>query len=112
MVKLFNEYYRAILTDSKYNSRDRYELIDYGYVLPVKNENIRRLPDNLLFPCITLKCFLDGKFNRLKRDKCEIDISVSTNKFVCIFSVVTSEHQDVKAYRKRSEARANEVSTI
>lgn len=61
LVKLYDEYYRAILTDTKYKNRDRYELIDYGYILPVKKENIRRLPDHLLFPCITMKCFLDGK---------------------------------------------------
>lgn len=60
LVKMYDEYYRAILTDSKYKGRDRYEFIDYGYNIPVKKVDVRRLPDDLLFPCITLKCFLDG----------------------------------------------------
>lgn len=59
-MKFSNEYYRATLTDSKYKNRDRYEFIDYGYILPVNKDYVRRLPDDLLFPCITMKCFLDG----------------------------------------------------
>lgn len=106
LVKLYNEYYRAVLIDSKYKGRDRYEFVDYGYILPVKTENVRRLPDNLLFPCITLKCFLDGKFI-FCTDKSKI---YKITNF--IFSAPTGQPKKVKNYRRRIEDPTITLATV
>lgn len=64
-----NTWYRGHCIEVSGDGAPTILFLDYGNVTPVNIENIRKMPKEFAFPCLTVGCFINGKFKTQQQTK-------------------------------------------